>query len=500
MLAVVSLALQGSPARQPKQITTESSTRSPGVVTFDLVVTDSHGQAVSGLNASDFRVFEDKQEQKLELCRSNGQVLTHREPNRPNEFSNRFGPSLRVPTVILLDLLNARFTTSAHGWIEATDAIEGLESPERVSLYLLTTHGELSPIQSFSRADTDVALGRPSWTKTVRPTLDAAARSERTLRPEEMLDPGLRFDITFRALHSLAAQLAGIPGRKNLIWITHGVPITLPDVGGEMIDMSPQVTELASVLARAHVAVYTVDQSSQGAGGGFDISADLLRMLARLAGGRAFGSDYVARAINQARTDARISYTIAYDRPVRSTSRKYHRLHVTCLRPGVSVFAPQGYYDDFVTPANNERMMVTMGSAARATLDVQEIGLTATVSRPEGTPHAVHVQVLVDTGDVVLIPKAGRFRGQLSYLFAIYGEDGLIGAHPPAPLQLELTPGELQKALKNGIEFNQDIDTGTDAQRIRCIVVDRNMDRVGSVTVPVPPGPATPATEKLKQP
>ena len=39
--------------------------------------------------------------------------------------------------------------------------------------------------------------------------------------------PALRVDATYRALDTLASELAPYAGARMLIWITHGVPITV---------------------------------------------------------------------------------------------------------------------------------------------------------------------------------------------------------------------------------------------------------------------------------
>jgi hypothetical protein len=49
---------------------------------------------------------------------------------------------------------------------------------------------------------------------------------------------------------------------------------------------------------------------------------------------------------------------------------------------------------------------------------------------------------------------------------------------------LRLAPATYQKALRDGIPFNQLIKDDTNFNSVRVVVVDENSGRMGSVTVP----------------
>ena len=58
--------------------------------------------------------------------------------------------------------------------------------------------------------------------------------------------------VTMQALAQLARSVAVIPGRKNLIWISGGIPF-------DPTTTAPQMREIANVLTATQIAVYPID-------------------------------------------------------------------------------------------------------------------------------------------------------------------------------------------------------------------------------------------------
>src|SRR5262249_20619207 len=75
----------------------------------------------------------------------------------------------------------------------------------------------------------------------------------------------LRVQYTLAAIDELARYLAGLPGRKNLIWLSGSFPLNIePD--GDLSDpfraaaeYADQIKDTANLLVHAQVAVYPVD-------------------------------------------------------------------------------------------------------------------------------------------------------------------------------------------------------------------------------------------------
>ena len=86
--------------------------------------------------------------------------------------------------------------------------------------------------------------------------LDAAlARMDEMIKADAVKN---RADSTLSALEAVARHLAGIPGRKNLIWISSSFPLSFNDGFGTR-SMYTEVNIATRAIADANVSVYPVD-------------------------------------------------------------------------------------------------------------------------------------------------------------------------------------------------------------------------------------------------
>jgi VWFA-related protein len=484
LLAILTLGCGIAFSAHGQGAASPAAERPATLVSLDVVVTGPQGEPIPDLRASEIHVFEDRKEQRVLFFRPRERGLPQHALLPPNEFSNHSQLRLPPPTVVLLDLLNERLLTGTGGGVEIGKALERLEPSERLSLYLLTRHNDLYPVHPLQKAEDDAAESRLPWTRTATSVLDAAMNSALSLRDASFITDDLRFNATLDSLLALAARMAVVPGHKNLIWITHGVPLQLVDSSGENFDLSPRVRNLAAELVRSRITVYAVAQSAQGAGSGFDVSADMLRLISSWTGGREFPSDYAERAITDSIRDAHGAYTLAYERSTQKRPPQFHRLQVTCDRKGARVLSRPGDLDAADWPLTDQEAIAAIDSAARARLDCADIGLKVQVS---STPHAFHVSIHIDPRDVFLRRGGdGRVHGQLALVIAGYDDDGLRELPPPAQWNASFNEKDYQDGARDDIELEKDIAPAQSIRKIRCIVMDRELNATGSVTVPLP--------------
>jgi len=151
-------------------------------------------------------------------------------------------------------------------WAELVHTLQPLESSQGLYFYILTVDGRTYPVHGLPDPEKEPEhAGTVPWTRQIKPMLDEAMKTVTMVRPTEIWI-NERVRLTYNALSSLAARLAGLPGRKNIVWITHGVPISLsPAVTGtDWIDYRPLLRQLSERLDRSNVSIYPVQEIPPG--------------------------------------------------------------------------------------------------------------------------------------------------------------------------------------------------------------------------------------------
>ena len=175
---------------------------------LDVVTLDRNGQPVVDLDHDDFEVSDNGKRQRIAFFRPPESVRPLLPPAGPHEFFNRSETGTSPGTVILLDLLNARFLVRATGWNEIIRALQRLKSPDSVYLYLLTIHGRLYPVHPLSLMPARAHPPGPPWTANIKDVLSRLMREQSGLRSIDEQDPGVRTSWTYQALNELGGQMA----------------------------------------------------------------------------------------------------------------------------------------------------------------------------------------------------------------------------------------------------------------------------------------------------
>jgi len=341
-------------------------------------------------------------------------------------------------------------------------------------------------------AETTAGVAGKPWTSDTKPLLDEASRKFFGLRPPN-LQVDERVHMTYRALQALASQVAGTPGRKSIIWISHGVPISIGARAGGFggIDYTPLLQRLTATLDRANVAVYTLRLPGSlapvavaaGSGGAGLASAETLDEFAGLTGGRAYGVD-VERAISQAAADVRMSYLIAFDPPLDQWDGKYHKIRVACSRKGVRLQTKQGYYAFAADAHQGDQENAGFETAISSPFDIPEIGIYARLA-PSGKTRARNLEIRIDAADVQLAREGDLFTGQLAVGFAGYPAN-VRADQPPGTFEIRLSPEQHDLAMKQGLSLTRLVTLPATVRRIRVMVYDRASGAIGSLTLPIP--------------
>jgi VWFA-related protein len=175
-------------------------------VILNVVATDHAGHPVTDLQPSDLRVLDDGAQQQITSLR-----LNQSDP----------APSL----VILLDLLDLSFQQAGYEAEQLRQAFVGVTASGPIYLYLLAGNGTLYPVQGIPGTDAPRIADEAAWIEHAGPLLNQALKRVAMTRATEFLhNPPERFKATYSVLDSMRQELSRIHGRKQLLWITDGIP------------------------------------------------------------------------------------------------------------------------------------------------------------------------------------------------------------------------------------------------------------------------------------
>jgi len=466
-------------------------------VHLNVVAADAKGQSVMDLSAADFRIVDNGKPQTIASFRRREALQASFAPLGPRQFSNRSSGDIPHATVVLFDLMNMRFEDRGYVITQLVHALQQFESGDNLYLYLLTVNGRLYPVHGLPASAGDTAAKDAAWPRDVQAKLMEAMQDTSAQRPMDLNNyyPMALWRTTFEALSMVAARLAAVPGRKNIVWLTHGLPISLSadrTRTGESVDFSPYVHQLSNTLDHADVSIYAVQQSPPGSinSPGSPISGmgseETLDDFANLTGGHAYGNNDIVGAIRQAVQDVKQqSYLISYAPPRDNWDGTYHYISITCTRPGVRLQARQGYFAFADAAASAKQAQEAIDTAILSPFDAAEIGLRATVTPLPGDKPVLRLAVRIDLADVQLTETGDVYTCQLAARVVEYQDDGTNLQTKPSSLDLRLTREQRDAAMKEGYAWVADVEVSSHVQKIRAIVFDSGSTAIGSLSVPV---------------
>ena len=381
--------------------------------------------------------------------------------------------------MILFDVLNLSMANRQPAVDQIVRALENLEAGDSVYLYLLNLNGELLPVRALPDAAPDPRPAATAWTRGVRPLLERALGPVAAVQHEIQRDVARRVQNTYAALEILAGRLAPLPGRKNILWLTFGVPCALSTENGQSWDCRPNLNKVAAKLDQANAAVSPV--ALQSAAADPEINSTFQQFV-DLTGGKFYAGGDIERAIPDAIELARSSYRVQYAPAPNNWDGKQHKIRATSTRKGISLQSKQSYTaDKSAAPLNEKDRNLALFESP---FDASDLAVSVAVS-PATQPHTLHLRITLDPKELLLIPQNDRFAAQLSLYVVAYLPDNKLQIYEPTPVNLNLTAEQLEKMSRDGMHLGNDVLVAENVRKIRLLVVDRAANVVGTVTIPV---------------
>ncbi|MFI5105011.1 MAG: VWA domain-containing protein, partial [Terriglobales bacterium] len=352
-----------------------------------------------------------------------------------------------------------------------------------------------------------------------------------------------RVSLTLEQLGALARNLAGYPGRKNLIWLSEAFPDFLvpsnPDPTGKnssgvsgalqpiIKTYQTQIDHAADLLSNAQVAVYPVDagtlsnrdaysslsntdsngnylgRSARGAtrqgmgsrqaaeisrGSEISLSAhSTMNSVADQTGGKAFyNTNNLDKAIRESMEDGSTYYTLGYYPENKDWDGRFRRITVKVDRPGVKLHYRQGFFA--VEPANYSRLdpkilAIDLGSA----LDISNPISTAlpfqAVVMPPSAQNGNKVQINFGIDPHAIgfeLKEDGLEHAAIDCGVRVYSKAGQSLRTQGNTFNAALTAEQYQKVMQMIFPCNQTVELVPGEYLLRLAVRDNSNGLIGT--------------------
>jgi len=496
------------------------------LVELNVVVVGKDGRPLKDLTEEDFEVLEGGKAKPLAFFNPAGAEPAPSEALPPGVFSNRPEYAKAPPrslTVILLDWLNTAPADQQFARAQVAHYLKDMHRGDRVAIYTLS--GGLRVAHDF----TDDPASLAKAVEKIRAEWPAVGLSEEQnlLRQAELAEQFLaqatgltqqdaiqqsanfaqeqRVMMTLKQFEFIAQRLAGLPGRKNLVWVSAGIPLTatwqMMAVAGSaspgMRTFNKEFERAVRVVTDAGVSVYAIDArglrmdvdapsmadlrtrrpgfAGAGTAGIRDsMAADTLASIQGITeetGGRVLRNmNELAAGIRQSLDDAATSYLVAYYTD-EDRNRRPRKIEVRLKRKDATA-----YYRRSVS-AGPAGTSVTGTEILQHPLAATGVLVNAQVL-VDGSRLKVTVQI--DPAGLTLREEKGSVRGSVELYYAVIGADGKSKVDT-SKVTLNLTEEQARQVGQNGLVLPKELSRPGNAVRLRILVRDGESGASGVV-------------------
>ncbi len=545
---------------QSRQGTFRATTR---LVTVNVSVTDRQGNPIRDLKRGDFSILDGGVPQKISFY----SAIDNRQPSAApapdadsaDTYTNVLSARGAEPsvTILLFDTLNTKWESQGYALHRVRKFLRQVRPEDRLGIYVLGD--SLKVVHDLTRDASDIvaAIQRydephadhrsktaPAHESTGDQELDRfltgkenryrfrLARSKAGIRAPagayRQSEIERASTSTVVALQEIARELAGVSGRKTLIWVTEdigaGGALILNDVDEYLQHWRKQaslkpttatsyrehrnIEEMIRMMNEASIAVYTVDARGLEAedmssilavptapddlvtdlvGRTPQVNPDMLELASRT-GGRAFynGND-LETAIRRAVDDARFSYTLAYYPNHNRWKGEWRKIRVTVNRPDVIVLARGGYFampDPRPLPPKNR--IEFLSQVAASPIGATQLPLTVHLAVPPGsTPAAIDADVHLNPEQMLSSTGGGNWKAGFEVVFFQKNDKGKVLDVTTQTGDLNLTRSRYETMSREGLDMHAHLPFKTGSKFLQVVLHDKSSGAVGSLHIPL---------------
>lgn len=495
------------------------------VVNVEVFVTDSTGRHVAGLKREDFELFEDGKPVAvsnfytvdLPAKSSEPQTQSGAEPaessaHAPIEAPVPVPPEQQLHLLVYVDNFNLR-QANRKRVLESLQTFLEQRAAANDQIMLVTYNRGLQTIQSFTqdpgllaaavakiRKQQSNGLREDFRRRTASRAISAAlSEGETAHQAQEILaryvqETRANLLHSVNAIQSVVRGMAGLPGRKAMLYVSDGLPqnpgqaLTEQFFGRQRLNANESAL-FNRVIREANaqqVTFYTLD--ARGATGASAVSAE---MTGNVAGGtnravldarRTMDSQEPligmseptggAAFLNTANHDVAMAamaedfdnfYSLGYV-STGSGGNKYHSIEVRVNRPGLKVRHRSGFLDK----PEIERVADRTLSSLLAGGEDNPLGVRIDIDTPEkkGKTYQVPILVAVPMSQVTLLPRGETLQGRLRIFLAVQDQSGGVSPLQEIPYPISVPQKEATESLASDLAFVAQLEMRAGEQTI----------------------------------
>jgi len=548
-------------------ITIRANTR---LVVVDVVVTDRKGQAVTGLKSEDFTVEENGKKQKVSVFVPPGIAnRTAAAPPLVGVFSNHpenVSPA-GIPTVLLLDAANSAFKDQAYARSQMLKyVVEQGQSGRSMAVVTLTDRLHvlqhftsdpqvlLTAIKNFRPEEQILRPGAPPPEShgALAPTgtggtggsgiAVSVATASQALQGFEGIEIAYDLErrtlITLDAMRALSRMLGGLPGRKNVVWLTANLPFDLiPEdrvvSDAELMEALPnvkqkslgtiaagslaaqqramhgqEIREAESRLASASIAIYPIDLLGLVSGmessaakvdlisdtalsdrasariSGLTTSHGTMEEVAAQTGGKAyFNQNEIKEGVTLAASDENASYSLGYYPENKKWDGKLRNIKVKVSQDDTQIRYRKGYFAIEPGPAKEHNYEQDVAAALEVDAPSTQVSFMAQAKPTD--PGKMRVVFLVDAHTLTAEDSGGNKKMNVNLYATVWGAGDKSLAAQSVKVDKSFDAATYQQILDHGMMVPVDLTIPAGGTELGLAVLDNKTGFIGTLSGPL---------------
>lgn len=505
-------------AQTPTEPTFRTGTE---LVQVSVVAQDKDGKPIADLRREDFQIFDNSRQQDIRLFLVQKPEAAGPGVTPPGIFTNRVATDRPTAWSILLfdnlnlDPSNSQFEHTARAQTKALAALRAIPPGDEIAIYALWCRFQVVREFTTDRDSILTQLGRfaaaPGGCMTPPSAADQAQShsvfehqrdpnyGQKALDAINVPPTTAEFGMGHKApeptltsatseadmaeaaskilaaigdaeVSQLADHLAGIPGRKNLIWLTtafHLSPSNLRKLINAGVTIYP-VDTLGSTIA---LKTFKDERAAQ------------MAQFAAATGGKYYTDrDDLDVAIEDAMNDGRVSYLLGFYRPDQSQASQ-HQIAVRVNRPGVTLRYRTSYTVE-APPAKPSDPVRDVVLAMNRPVDATAIGMWASVTRAGAT--RLNVAVAFDVSNLDLEQEQGLWTGKAEFVARfVTADDKQAGGATARTMTFHLKPTTYATALQRGYLFREQLTIPPKAVELNLAMSNLATGKIGTIRIPL---------------